>query len=186
MEMNDLKRIGTVIKINDEPYVVVEAQHSKAARRGACVRTKLRNLISGSMLEKTFNPSDKVQKADLSRSKASFLYSDEQEATFMDSNSYEQFTLPLEVLGEQINFLKDGLEVDVMLYEDRPISIILPAKVDLKVIETEPAVRGNTAQGAVMKKAKLETGAVISVPIFIEQDSLIKINTETGEYVERV
>lgn len=184
--MNDLKRIGTFIKINNEPHIVIESQHSKSARSKACVRTKLKNLITNSTIEKTFNASDKIESADMGRSKASFLYSDGSEAHFMESNSYEQLALPLDAIGEQINFLKEGEEVSVMLYEERPISIILPTKVELKIIETEPAARGDTAQGSVTKKAKLETGAVINVPIFVEQDEMIRVNTETGEYAERV
>lgn len=186
MEMNDLKRIGTVIKINNEPHVVVESQHSKSARSKACVRTKLKNLITGSTIEKTFNASDKVEGADMERSKASFLYSDGNEACFMDSKSYEQIALPIDTVKDQIKFLKEGEEVSVLLYEGRPISIILPTKVELKITETEPATRGDTAQGSVTKKAKLETGAVINVPIFVEQDEMVRVNTETGEYVERV
>jgi elongation factor P len=186
MEMNDLKRLGTVIKINNEPYIVIESQHSKSARSKACVRTKLKNLINGAVLERTFNASDKIEGADVGRSKANFLYKDGNEAHFMDSNSYEQFSISLEVIGGQINFLKEGLDVDVMLYENKPISIILPPKVNLKITETEPAVRGDTAQGSVTKKAKLETGATINVPIFIKQDEMVRVNTETGEYVERV
>lgn len=184
--MNDLKRIGTVIKINNEPYVVVESQHSKSARSKACVRTKLKNLITNSTLEKTFNASDRIESADLGRTKASFLYSDGNEAYFMDNNSYEQLALPLDIIGEQINFLKEGENVNVMLYEESPISIILPTKVELKITETEPATRGDTAQGSVSKKAKLETGAIIHVPIFVDQDEIVRVNTETGEYVERV
>jgi elongation factor P len=185
MEINDLKK-GAVIKINEEPFVVVDSQHSKSARSKALVRTKLKNLISGSTVEKTFNASDRVEGADLSRSRASYLYNDGNEASFMDNNSYEQFTLPVDTLDRQLDFLKEGTEVDVMLYEDKPISIMLPIKMELKVVETEPADRGNTAQGSVTKKAKLETGAEINVPIFIKQDAIIRVNTETGEYIERV
>lgn len=183
--MNDLKKLGTVIKINNEPHVVIESQHSKSARSKACMRTKLKNLITNSTLEKTFNASDKVEPADMERTKASFLYSDSNEAFFMDSNTFEQLALPLDIVNEQIKFLKEGQEVNVLLYESRPISIILPTKIELKITQTEPATRGDTAQGSVTKKAKLETGAVINVPIFVQQDEVVRINTETGEYVER-
>jgi elongation factor P len=186
MEMNDLKKLGTVIKINNNPHVVIESQHSKTARSKACVRTKLKNLITNATLEKTFNASDKIESADIERTKASFLYSDNNEAFFMDSNTYEQLALPINIVSEQINFLKEGQEVSVMLYENRPISIILPTKIELKITETEPATRGDTAQGSVTKKAKLETGAVINVPIFVQQDEMVRVNTEAGEYVERV
>lgn len=184
--MNDLKKLGTIIKINNEPYVVIESQHSKSARSKACVRTKLKNLITNSTIEKTFNASDKIEPAEMERTKASFLYSDNNEAFFMDSNIYEQFALPLDFIGKQIHFLKEGQEVSMMIYESRPISVILPTKIELKIIETEPATRGDTAQGSVTKKAKLETGATINVPIFVQQDEVVRVNTETGEYVERV
>jgi len=186
MDINDLKKIGIVIKINNEPHVVIDSQHSKSARSKACVRTKLKNMISGATIEKTFNASDKVEKADTERSKASFLYKDSNEAHFMDSNTYEQFSLPLDSLDRQVDFLKEGLDIDVMLYEEKPIYITLPPKVELKITQTEPAVRGDTAQGSVTKKAIVETGAEINVPIFVKQDEVVRVNTETGEYLERV
>jgi len=114
-----------------------------------------------------------------------YLYRDAGQFHFMDNGTYEQFSVPSSLLGDKAGFLKDGQEVDVLYYNNKPINIELPKKVELKVIETEPGVKGDTAQGSVMKPAKLETGATIPVPLFIKEGDVIRINTERGEYVER-
>ena len=185
LSISDIK-LGSVVKINNQPYTVTWTQHVQMGRGGAILRTKVKNLIDGSVLEKTFKGADKIEEADLERAKASFLYSDEDNVYFMDSQSYEQFSLPKDQIGEKINFLKEGTDVDVLNFEEKPVSMDLPTKVALKVTETAPGVRGDTAQGGATKAATLETGYVLQVPLFINQDDEVRVNTDTGEYVERV
>ncbi len=183
LSISDIK-LGTVITHNGQPYLVIYTQHSKQGRAGANLKTKLKNLITGANLEITYSGGDKAQEADLERAKANFLYHDGDKYYFMDNESYEQFELKAETIGEQAGFLREGLTVDVLIYEGRPVSIKLPTKVELKIAETPPGVKGDTA-GAASKLATLETGKEIKVPLFISQGEIIKVNTETGEYVER-
>lgn len=185
MDMNDI-RVGTLVKIDGQPYVCLWSDFMRTAQRKPVRRTKLKNLMTGNVLEQTFKHGDKIEEADVARSKASYLYSDEQGAHFMDNESYEQIALPKEMVAEQLHFMKDGTEYQLVNFEGKPITVELPKKVELRVVETHDAVRGDTATGSVMKDAKLETGAEIKVPQFIKQGDLIRINTETGEYTERV
>ncbi len=150
------------------------------------LRAKLKNLLNGSIIDFTFKGNDKIEEARISRSKAQFTYAQDNNYNFMDLVNFDQFTLSGDSIGTSRNFLKEGVEVDVVNSNGRPINIVLPIKMDFTVKETEPAVRGNTAQGSVTKPAIIETGAKIQVPIFIKEGDRIKINTEKGEYVERV
>ncbi len=150
------------------------------------LRAKLKNLISGSTIDFTFKGNDKVEQANITRSKAQFTYAQGNQYNFMDSANFEQFTLTADTIGAPKDFLKEGVQVDVINFDGKPINISLPIKLDLLVKETEPAVRGNTAQGSVTKPATLETGAKIQVPIFIKVGDKIKVNTQTGEYVSRI
>lgn len=184
LSISDIK-LGTAITHNGQPYLVIYTQHVKMGRGGANLKTKLRNLITGQNLEITYSGGDKAEEADLERSKASFLYQEGEQYHFMDSASYEQFSLDKDTLGLAANFLKEGQIVDVLIFKSRPVSVKLPAKVELKVTESPPGIRGDTA-GSATKIVTLETKAEIKVPLFINQDDLVKVNTETGEYVERV
>jgi len=179
-------KLGKVIKVNNQPYLVIWTQHVQMGRGGAILRTKIKNLIDGSVLEKTFKGADKADEAELARNKASFLYTDDDNIYFMDSGTYEQFSLPKDQLKNEVKFLKEGTDVDVLNFEGKPVSIDLPKKVELKIVETVPGVRGDTAQGSATKAAKLETGYTIQVPLFVNQGDVVRVNTETGEYVERV
>lgn len=184
LEMNDLK-LGGVISMNNQPYVVSYTQHVQMGRGSAVLRTKLKNILTGQVLEKTFKPGDRIAEADLSRSKANFLYRSEDEFHFMDNESYEEFVLNVDQVGEISNFVKEGVDVDVLNFDGKPVSIDLPKKVSLRVEQTEPGVRGDTAQGSVTKPATLETGYVVQVPIFVKSGDSIIVNTERGEYVSR-
>lgn len=184
LSMNDLK-VGTIFTHDSKPHVVVSATHMKTGRGGANLRAKIKNLLTGQNLEITYSGSSKIEEADVERSKASFLYHDDNNYYFMDASSYEQFGLSSDTVSDQAGFLKEGQEVDVMLYNGRPVSIKLPAKVELKVTEAPPGIKGDTA-GSAMKIAVLETGKEIKVPLFLTAGETIRINTETGEYVERV
>lgn len=183
--LNDLK-VGLVINYGGEPYIIQEAHFVRMQQRKPVMQTKLKHLISGKVLEYSFKPGERVEIADLARTKVNFLYRDTDQLNFMDNNTFEQFSLAASILGDKVGFLKDGEEVDVLYYNDKPINIELPKKVELKVVETEPGVKGDTAQGSVMKQAKLETGASIAVPLFVKEGDVIRINTERGEYTERV
>ncbi len=185
MEINDLKKIGLVILLNDAPYQIIFSQHARTAQRRAFVRTKLKNLITGQILEKTFNASDKIAEADIEKSRANYLYAEGNKFFFMDTNTYEQFFLDRGLLSGQEKFLKQGLEVSVLMFNKNPINIELPKKVDLKVTEAPPSIKGDSATTPT-KIIILETGAKITAPIFVEKGDIIRINTDTGEYVERV
>lgn len=179
-------RVGTAIQVDGEPYVVTNAVFSKQARGGGVMKTTVRNLITGNTVPMTFQGNEKVEPAEVNYSKAQFLYHQGDDYFFMDSETYEQFSFTKEGLGDQANYLLDGSDVDIQKFNDQPINVQLPPKVNLKVIETAPAVRGDTAQGKVTKPAVLETGVTIAVPIFVKEGDIIRVNTESGEYCERV
>ena len=148
------------------------------------MKIKIKNLINGNILEKTLQGNDKVENANTEKKKCNYMYSDENNSYFMDNETYDQFSLPLEQLGEKKKFLIDGTDVDTLYFEGKPVSVDLPIKMKLKVISAPPGVKGNSA-GNVTKKVTLETGAEISVPMFIKEGEVIIINTDSGEYVER-
>lgn len=177
-------RVGLSILVNDEPYLVLEASFMRTAQRKPVMRTKLRHLLNGKVLEQTFKPGDKVEEADMSRLKANFLYADDNGYHFMNQETFEQFDFSKEILADQAGYLIDGLQVNILNFNGQPVSVELPNKVTLKVVETPPGVKGDTATGG-NKQATLETGLVINVPLFIKNDEKIIVNTETGQYVER-
>lgn len=183
LPLNEIKP-GKVIQVNEEPYMVLKTDHHKMGRAGAVLKTKLKHLITGNVLNKTFQGNEKVTQANTQKKKANFMYKNENEAFFIDNETYDQFSLPLEQIGEKKNFLKDGIDVAILYLADKPVAIELPVKLELKVISAPPGVRGNSA-GNVTKQIELETGAKINAPMFINADDIIRVNTETGEYVER-
>lgn len=177
-------KVGKIIRINGEPYVVIKTDHHKMGRGGAVLKTKLRNLINGNALEKTFQGNEKAEEAETETKKANFMYKDGNEAHFMDNATYEQFSLSLDDIGDKIKFMRDGVDVDILHFDGRPVAVSLPVKIILKVVSAPPGVRGNSA-GNVAKTVELETGAQAIVPMFINEGDMIRVNTETGEYVER-
>lgn len=183
--MNDL-RAGIVFKMDGEPYLILLSNFLRMAQRKPVRQAKVRNLITGKILELSFKLDDRFEEADVQRVQASYLYHDDETATFMNTETYDQVSVELANLGDFTNYLQDGAEVSLLLFEGKPIGVDLPKKVDLKVTETPDAVRGDTAQGSVMKEAKVETGYTVRVPMFIKQGDTIRINTDTGDYVERV
>ena len=184
LNLSELK-LGKIISINDQPYKIIFTQHSKQARSGAVLRTKLKNLISGSVMEKTFSGSDRAEEANLEKTKASFLYVDGDNYNFMDQETFEQFAFVKEDIGEQIQFLREGTIVDILKYNDKAVNIGLPTKMEFKVISAPPGIKGDTA-GSASKLVTIETGAQIKCPLFVNEGDMIRVNTETGEYVERV
>jgi elongation factor P len=177
-------KIGKVLLENNAPYVVIKADHHKMGRGGAVLKTKLKNLIDSSVLERTYQGNDKAQEADTQKKKANYMYNDGSTAFLMDNESYEQFEIGMDALDSQKDFLKDGVDVDVLYFDGNPVTIALPIKMEFKVVESPPGVKGNSA-GNVTKKVKIETGAELAVPMFINQGDVIRVNTDTGEYVER-
>ncbi len=177
-------RKGLKIVIDDEPYIITDFQFSKPGKGQALYRCKLKNMITGYTMDRTFRSGDKFQPANLEEVHMQYLYNDGDGYHFMDLKSYEQVTLTEEQVGDAKNFLKDNMEVDILFFKGTPISISLPTFVDLEVIEAMPGVKGDTATGAT-KPVTLETGHKIQVPLFIEEGDVLKIDTRTGDYVER-
>lgn len=181
--MSEIK-LGKVLAINNEPYQVVFTQHIKVARGGAVLKTKLKNLVTGNTLEKTFSGSESAEEADLQRRKANFLYHQEDAWFFMDNEDFEQFQFSADDLGEMSKYLKEGQTVDVMIFNQRPVAVALAPKIELKVVSAPDGVKGNSS-GAVTKTVVLETGLEVRTPLFIKSGDVVRVNTETGEYVER-
>ncbi|MBI4836552.1 MAG: elongation factor P [Candidatus Abawacabacteria bacterium] len=184
MQYTELRK-GTKIIIDNEPWIVADYEFMRMQQRKATVKCILKNLITGRTLHKTFQPSDNLEEANMENRRTQFLYREGDTFSFMDQENFEQFEMNKEQLGDNIYYLLEGHDVDVMYFKGRPVILQVPAKVTLRVTETPPGVRGDTATGG-SKKAKLETGLNISVPLYIEEGELIKVNTETGEFVERV
>lgn len=181
---SDLRK-GLRIQIDDEPYIVIEFQFSKPGKGQALYRCKLRNMINGVIIDRTYRSGDTFEPADLRERKMQYLYSQENEFYFMDVENYEQSMLTGEQVGDAKNYLIDNLEVDILLFDDKPIGITLPNFVDLKVTRADPWVKGDSVSGD-SKPVTLETGYVLRVPPFIEEGDKITANTRTGEYVTRV
>jgi len=183
---NELKR-KMLITVEGQPYTVVEVFFASPSARGAStmVRTRLRHLLTDAVLEKSFKTGEKFDEPDVSLNPASFLYSDGDGYHFMDDESFEQFSLTDEQLGDDRYYLKDGLALQVRKYNGEPISLQLPPTVDLVVTEAEPGVRGDSASGGTTKSATLDTGLQIRVPLFIKEGEAVRINTQTGEFVSR-
>jgi len=178
---SDLKT-GTAIEWRGEPYQVIAYEHGKVAMSG---RTKLRNLLSGNVIEETFRPAQQLAEANLERRAATFLYQQNDTLFFMDSETFDQYEIPAKNLGTSANFLKEGQPVTLIKFKGKAINADIPIKVDLKVVETSPGIKGDTAAGG-QKKAKLETGATISVPLFVNEGDLVRVNTQEGIYVGRI
>jgi elongation factor P len=181
---NDLKN-GMTLDLEGTLFQIVEFQHVKPGKGGAFVRTKLRNVRSGAVVERTFNAGIKVGLAIVERKPMQLLYADGASWVFMDLESYEQLHVSSETLGEAARYLIDGGEVQVVTHSGAPISVELPASMVLTITTTDPGVKGDTRTGA-LKPATLETGLVVQVPLFIEEGERIKVDTRSGEYIERV
>ncbi|MDD3965443.1 MAG: elongation factor P [Candidatus Neomarinimicrobiota bacterium] len=179
-------RTGMVIVYDNELYKIVSYQHSKMGRAGAVVRTKMKNLLNGRVLENTFRSGEKVEEARVEANFYQFLYRDGNMYYMMDPETYEQIPVEESVIGDDFNYIRENDEVKVLMYQERPIAIELPAAVELKVTYTEPGERGDTAKTNVKKPATLETGMEVQVPLFINEGDIIKIDTRDGSYLERV
>ncbi len=180
----ELKK-GVVIELDGDLWQILDYHHIKMGRGSAQVRIKLRNVRKGSTVEKSFQAGERWPRASMERRPVQFLYRDGDDFHFMDSDTYDQFILSAEQLDDAVNYLKDAMVVDRVSYQGETIGIELPVNVELSVTETEPGFAGDTASGA-RKNATLETGLVVSVPLFINQGDVLRIDTRTGEYVTRV
>ena len=178
-------RNGLKIEIDGEPYVIVEFQHVKPGKGGAFVRTKFKSLKSGNVTDKTFRAGEKVGVPDLEEKTMQYLYGADKDRVFMDTSSYEQISLNEKQLGDSINYLKENMEIKVLYHKGMPINIDVPMFVELAIARTDPGVRGDTASGG-SKPATMETGAVVKVPLYMNEGDVIKIDTRTGTFIERV
>ncbi len=178
-------RPGVVVTLDGDLYAIVQSQHVKRGRGSAYVRAKVRNLKTGAITERTFNAGERVPHAFLERREMQYLYHQEDDYVFMDQQTYDQVTLNADLLGDATRYLRDNTVVTVVYYEERPIAVELPNAVDLAVVDAAPGIRGDTAAGG-SKPARLETGAMVQVPLFVEVGEVVRVDTRTGEYLERV
>lgn len=167
-----------------EVYTVVDFQHVKPGKGAAFVRSRLKNVKTGAVVEKTFRAGEKLPRAHVDRREMQYLYNTGDQYIFMDNQSYDQLPLGEEQLGEALRFLKENMVITVLMYQGSPIGVELPNSVELKVVDTEPGFKGDTAAGG-SKPARLETGATVQVPFFINPGDVIRVDTRTGEYIER-
>ncbi len=177
-------RTGLTIEMDGDVYQVVEFQHVKPGKGAAFVRSKLRNLRTGAVVDKTFNAGEKMPKARIEHRETQYLYNDGEEYNFMDMESYDQFSMSKEQLGDAIKFLKENMTITIMSYQGRSIGVELPNVVELEVVETAPGIKGDTASGG-SKPATLETGYVVQVPFFINTGDVLQVDTRTGHYIKR-
>jgi translation elongation factor P len=178
-------RNGSRLMVEGQPFYIVEFQHVKPGKGGAFVRTKLKSYLTGNVLDRTFRSGERFDEPDLEECDMQFLYATGDSYTFMDTASYEQFTYEKKQLGGNADLLKENMIAKILVYEHRPITVILPNFIELKVVDGEPGVRGDTASGG-SKPAIVETGATIKVPLYLEVGETIRIDTRTREFVERV
>ncbi|HEV3468271.1 MAG TPA: elongation factor P [Pyrinomonadaceae bacterium] len=183
---NELKR-RMMIEVEGEPYAVVEVTFASPSARGATtmVRTRLRHLLSGAVLEKSFRSGEKFSEPDVALAPASFLYADAEGFHFMDEETFEQFALPAEQVGDERGYLKENLQLQILKYNGEAVAMQLPQFVELAVAHTEPAVAGDRASGRDLKPARLETGLEVRVPLFIKDGERVRVNTQTGEVTGR-
>lgn len=183
--MTDIKP-GVVLLYNGEPYLVQWSNFMRMQQRKPVMQTKMKHLVTGKVIEYSFKPGETIESADLERIRVNFLYHDHEGSHFMENENYEQFSFSDELLGTKAKFLKEGMEVQILKFNGNAINVDLPPKVEFKVTSAPPGVRGDSAQGSVMKECILENGLMVRTPLFVKEGDVVKVSTETGEYVERV
>jgi elongation factor P len=184
IDVNDLRK-GVIFEYDTSLYRVLDFSHHKPGRGNAIIRIKARNIRTGSTIEKTFSSGERVQDVRLDYHNVQYLYNDGDNYYFMDAVTFEQPSVPAKLVGDFAGFLKEGMEVKLTFFDSEPLDIELPTSVDLKVVQADVAVRGDTATG-VTKKVQVETGATVDVPMFVKEGDMIRVDTRTGEYVTRV
>lgn len=182
---NELRK-GTVIRHDGDLWVVVDFQRVSPGKGSSFVRTKIKSMKSGKVVENNFKSSETLEFEDVQYKKMQYLFTDGTLYTFMDNQSYEQVTMGKDDIGDDVKFLKEGVEVTIVMHEDKALTIQLPMKIQYKIVETEPAVKGDTASGNVLKDAVTDNGLTIRVPIFVSEGEEVMVATEDGSYVERV
>ena len=176
---------GMTIELDGTLFTILNFQHIKPGKGQAFVKSKLKNLKTGAITDKNFRPDEKIEMAHLDHRRMQYLYRDHEDYIFMDTASFEQMSLSEAQIGDTSRYLKEEMTVEVSMYEGKPVAVELPIFVELKVVETVPGVKGDTATGGT-KPAKLETGAAVQVPLFVNEGDTVKIDTRTGDYVTRV
>ncbi len=184
ISVNDFKT-GITIELEGDLWQVIDFQHVKPGKGAAFVRTKIKNLRKESTVEKTFRGGEKVKRAIVEKKPYQYLYLSDDEYVFMDNNTYEQVQVPADKIGDGLKWLKDSMEVSITFHGDSILGVEMPNFVELKVTQTDPGLKGDTAQGG-SKPATLETGAVVTVPLFVEEGDVLQIDTRSGEYLKRV
>jgi elongation factor P len=184
LDFSDLKGTGQIIKYNGDPYQIIWSNFMRTAQRKPVIQAKLRNLITGKVMEYSFKYGEKIPEAEVIKRKAQFLYNDDEGSHFMNPESFETLVVPKTLVEDQMGFLKEGTDTTIIFFEEKPIGLDLPVKIDLKVTETAPGIKGDTATGGT-KPATLETGHVVNVPLFIKEGDIVRVDTRSGTYVER-
>lgn len=182
--LNDLRN-GLVIRLNDTIYTIVDCQHVKPGKGSAFARTKIKRITDGAVLDRTFRSNETIETVRVMDHKMQYMYRDGDVLWFMDNESFEQHTLPMALIEDNMKFLKEGETVTVKMDGQVPLSVELPNFVELQIVETDPGLRGDTVSGG-SKRATLETGGVVNVPLFVQNETRIKVDTRTGKYVERI
>lgn len=177
-------RTGLTVELEGDVVQIIEFQHVKPGKGSAFVRSKLRNIRTGAVIEKTFNAGEKLPKARIDRREVQYLYNDGKDYNFMDMETYDQMTMTAEQLGDSIKYLKENMNIHVLVYQEKYIGVEMPNFVELEVVETSPGIKGDTASGG-SKPATMETGAVVQVPFFINVGDKLQIDTRTGNYIKR-
>ncbi len=183
-ESGDLKK-GLKLEIDGDPYEIVDFEFVKPGKGQALYKCKLKNMITGAQFDKTYRSGEKINKADLEEQQMEYLYTDGDHYHFMNTSNYEQDSMSSEQLGESVKFLKENTVCNVLFFQGRPIGLSLPNFIELCVVHSDPWVKGDTASGS-YKPAELETGLTVQVPPFVEEGEKVRIDTRTGQYVERV
>lgn len=184
ISVNDF-RTGVTVEVEGEVWQVMEFQHVKPGKGAAFVRAKLKNMRTGGTVERTFRGGEKIPRARLDKREMQYLYNDGEDYVFMDTETFDQLSLGKDQLGDGVNYLKEQMMIEILQWQGEILGIELPNFVELEVVETEPGIRGDTASGAT-KQAVLETGAAVQVPLFVEVGDILRIDTRTGEYMERI
>ena len=176
---------GTHIEIDGKIWKIIEFQHVKPGKGGAFVRTKLRRIEDGSVIDKTFRAGEKFRPVRTETKKMQYLYDSGEAAVFMDSQSYEQIEIPKESLGESMQWVLPNADVDILFVDEQPSDVQVPSAIEMKVTQTDPGLRGDTASGGGNKPATLESGVIVQVPLFIEEGDSVRVDTRSGEYIAR-
>ena len=182
--LNDLRN-GLVIRLNDTIYTIVDCQHVKPGKGSAFARTKIKRVSDGAVLDRTFRSNEDIETVQVRDHRMQYMYKDGDSLWFMDNETFEQHSLLVEFVGDNLKFLREGETVTIKMEESTPLALELPNFVELQIVETDPGLRGDTVSGG-SKRATLETGAVVNVPLFVQNETRIKVDTRTGKYVERI